>query len=72
MIRTRFFLRSEGHDRPGPMDGSRTGTKAGQELHNDYVITAGPEFGSLRSFFRAAVRALVCAYIDYPHPGSKG
>ena len=25
--------------------------KAGQELHNDYVITAGPEFGSLRSFF---------------------
>ena len=46
--------------------------KAGQELHNDYVITAGPEFGSLRSFFRAAVRALVCAYIDYPLPGSRG
>ena len=46
--------------------------KAGQELHNDYVITAGPEFGSLRSFFRAAVRALVRAYIDYPHPGRKG
>ena len=45
--------------------------KAGQELHNDYVITAGPEFGSLRSFFRAAVRALVRAYIDYPHPGSR-
>ena len=37
-----------------------------------YVITAGPEFGSLRSFFRAAVRALVRAYIDYPHPGSRG
>ena len=46
--------------------------KAGQELHNDYVITAGPEFGSLRSFFRAAVRALVRAYIDYPLPGSGG
>ena len=46
--------------------------KAGQELHNDYVITAGPEFGSLRSFFRAAVRTLVSAYIDYPHPGSMG
>ena len=46
--------------------------KAGQELHNDYVITAGPEFRSLRSFFPAAVRALVCAYIDYPHPGSRG
>ena len=46
--------------------------KAGQELHNDYIITAGPEFGSLRSFFRAAVRALVRAYIDYPHPGSRG
>ena len=28
--------------------------KAGQELHNDYVITAGPEFGSLRRFFLAA------------------
>ena len=46
--------------------------KAGQELHNEYVITAGPEFGSLRSFFRAAVRALVRAYIDYPLPGSRG
>ena len=46
--------------------------KAGQELHNDYVITAGPEFGSLRSFFRAAIRALVRAYIDYPLPGSRG
>ena len=46
--------------------------KAGRELHNDYVITAGPEFGSLRSFFHAAVRTLVCAYIDYPHPGGKG
>ena len=46
--------------------------KAGQELHNDYVITSGPEFGSLRSFFRAAVRQLVCAYIDYPHPRGNG
>ena len=46
--------------------------KAGQELHNDYVITAGPEFGSLRSFFRAAIRALVRAYIDYPLLGSGG
>ena len=27
--------------------------KAGQELHNDYVITNGAEFGSLKSFFRA-------------------
>ena len=46
--------------------------KAGQELHNDYVITASPEFGSLRKFFRAAVRELVHAYIDYPHPRGKG
>ena len=46
--------------------------KAGQELHNDYVITAGPEFGSLRSFFRAAVRTLVRAYVDCPHPGGMG
>ena len=46
--------------------------KAGQELHNDYVVTAGPEFGSLRSLFRAAVRALVRAFIDYPLPGSRG
>ena len=46
--------------------------KAGQELHNDYIVTAGPEFGSLMSFFRAAVRALVRAYIDYPLPGSRG
>ena len=45
--------------------------KAGQELHNDYIVTAGPEFESLRSFFRAAVRALVRAYIDYPLPGSR-
>ena len=42
--------------------------KASQELHNDYVITSGPEFGSLRRFFRAAVRKLVHAYVDYPHP----
>ena len=46
--------------------------KAGQELHNDYVITTGAEFGSLKRFFRAAVRALVRAFIDYPRPGSKG
>ena len=46
--------------------------KTGQELHNDYVITTGAEFASLRSFFRAAVRALVCAFIDYPLPGSRG
>ena len=46
--------------------------KAGQELHNDYVITAGPEFGSLRSFFRTAVRALVRAYINYPQPRAMG
>ena len=46
--------------------------KAGQELHNDYVITTGAEFGSLKSFFRAAVRALVRAFIDYPLPGSRG
>ena len=46
--------------------------KAGQELHNDHVITSGPEFGSLRGFFRAAVRELVRAYIDYPHPRGRG
>ena len=46
--------------------------KAGQELHNDYVITTGAEFASLKSFFRAAVRALVRAFIDYPIPGSRG
>ena len=43
--------------------------KAGQELHNDYVITNGAEFGNLKSFFRAAIRALVRAFIDYPLPG---
>ena len=37
--------------------------KTGQELHNDYIITP-------RKFFRAAVRELVHAYIDYPHPRS--
>ena len=42
--------------------------KTGQELHNDYVITSSPDFGSLRKFFCAAVRELVHAYIDYPHP----
>ena len=46
--------------------------KAGQELHIDYVITSSPEFGSLMKFFRAAVRELVHAYIDYPHPRGKG
>ena len=46
--------------------------KAGQELHNDYVITTGAEFASLKSFFRAAVRLLVRAFIDYPIPGSRG
>ena len=44
--------------------------KTGQELHNDYIITPSPDFGSLRKFFRAAVRELVHAYIDYPHPRS--
>ena len=42
--------------------------KTGQELHNDYVITSSPDFGSLRKLFRAAVRELVHAYIDYPQP----
>ena len=46
--------------------------KASREFHNDYVITSGPEFGSFRSFFRAAVRELVRAYIDYPHPRANG
>ena len=46
--------------------------KAGQELHNDYVITTGAEFASLKSFFCTAVRALVRAFIDYPIPGSRG
>ena len=41
--------------------------KTSQELHNDYVITSSPDFGSLRKLFRAAVRELVHAYIDYPH-----
>ena len=40
--------------------------KTGQELHNGYVITSSPDFGSLRKFF-CAVRELVHAYIDYPH-----
>ena len=44
--------------------------KTGQELHNDYVITPSSDFGSLRKFFRTAVRELVHAYIDYPHPRS--
>ena len=42
--------------------------KTGQKLQNDYVITASPDFGSLGKFLRAAVRELVHAYIDYPHP----
>ena len=46
--------------------------QSGQELHNDYVITDGVEFGYLRRFFRAAVRALVRAFIEYPLPGSRG
>ena len=46
--------------------------QSGQELHNDYVITDGVEFGHLRRFFRAAVRALVRAFIEYPLPGSRG
>ena len=46
--------------------------QSGQELHNDYVITDGAEFGYLRRFFRAAVRALVRAFIEYPLPGSRG
>ena len=46
--------------------------KAGQELHNDYVITSAPEFDNLRKFFRAAVRELVHAYLDYPHPRAIG
>ena len=45
--------------------------KAGQELHNDYVITDGAEFGHLKRFFRAAVRALVRAFIEYPLPGNR-
>ena len=46
--------------------------QSGQELHNDYVITDGAEFGHLRRFFRAAVRALVRAFIEYPLPGNRG
>ena len=42
--------------------------QSGQELHNDYVITDGVEFGHLKRFFRAAVRALVRAFIEYPLP----
>ena len=42
--------------------------KTGQELHNDYVLTSSPAFGNLRKFFRAAIRDLVHAYIDYPRP----
>ena len=42
--------------------------KAGQELHNDYVITSSPDFGSIRKFLHASVRELAHAYIDYPHP----
>ena len=44
----------------------------GQALWMDLVlarktVTSSPDFGSLRKFFRAAVRELVHAYIDYPH-----
>ena len=42
--------------------------KTGQELHNDYVLTSSPVFGSLRKFFRAAIRELVHAYLDYLRP----
>ena len=39
---------------------------SGQELHNDYVLTIRPAFGSLCKFFRAAIRDLILAYNDYP------
>ena len=42
--------------------------KSGQELHNDYVITDSPAFDELGLFFRAAVRELVHAYLDFPRP----
>ena len=42
--------------------------KSGQELRNDYIITDSPAFDELRLFFRAAVRELVHAYLDYPRP----
>ena len=45
--------------------------QAGQELHNDYVITDGVEFGHLKRFFRAAVWALVRAFIEYSLPGNR-
>ena len=39
---------------------------SGQELHNDYVLTASPAFGNLCTLFRAAVRDLVLACNKYP------
>ena len=39
--------------------------KSGQELRNDCIITDSPVFEELRLFFRAAVRELVHAYLDY-------
>ena len=39
---------------------------SGQELHNDYILTTSPAFGSLRKFFCGTVRDLVLAYNDNP------
>ena len=50
------------------MDGPRTRTETGHNLHNDYVLTSSPAFGNLLKFFRAAVRELIHSYIDYPRP----
>ena len=37
-----------------------------QELNNSYVLTTSPAFGTLRKFFRAAVRDVQFAYDAFP------
>ena len=40
--------------------------RSGQELNNSYVLTTSPAFGTLRKFFRAAVRDIQFAYDVFP------
>ena len=68
MVWPPLVFRPERNVRPSCMDGYRTRTKIRQELHSDYVITDSPVFDDFRSFFRAAVRELIHAYLDYPRP----
>ena len=40
--------------------------QSGQELNNSYILTTSPAFGTIRKFFRAAVRDIQFAYDTFP------